>query len=516
MTVTQSTPSTLPTPGPASGSTTTFDSLGLPEPVVSTLARQGITVPTPVQAAVVPDALEGHDVLGRAQTGSGKTLAFGLPVLARLAGERSRPKHPRALIIVPTRELATQVRKSIEPLANAMRLKLVTVYGGTPYDRQVRALRNGADIVVATPGRLGDLIERGACRTDDIAITVLDEADHLCDLGFYPAVDALLGQTPDGGQRLLLSATLDGDVDRLVRKHLRSPKLHELDANEGSVTTMEHHVMVVGGFRDKLHAATRLVEANDRSIVFTRTREGATDLAAAMTDAGIEAVDLHGNLSQRVRERNLRQFSSGKARVVVATDVAARGIHVDGVGLVVHYDTPADAKAYLHRSGRTARAGESGAVVTITTPRQVDEVVRLQSRAGVESRHHDIRTAPQPMTAEALAVSGETAPPARRGGGAPRGGRPSGGYRGNRDRTGDRRQGGSWGRDSRPVRRSDDAGGRAVAGDAARYEREGRASYGRDRRDDGARPAGGQRGDRREYQGRGDRPQMSGSRKPSW
>ena len=510
MTVTQS---TLPTPD----TTSTFDALGLPAPVVSTLARQGISVPTPVQAAVVPDALEGHDVLGRAQTGSGKTLAFGLPVLARLAGERSRPKHPRALIIVPTRELATQVRKSMEPLANAMRLKLVTVYGGTPYDRQVKALRNGADIVVATPGRLGDLIERGACRTDDIAITVLDEADHLCDLGFYPAVDALLGQTPDGGQRLLLSATLDGDVDRLVRKHLRSPKLHELDANEGSVTTMEHHVMVVGGFRDKAHAATRLVEANDRSIVFTRTREGATELAAAMTDAGIEAVDLHGNLSQRVRERNLRQFSSGKARVVVATDVAARGIHVDGVGLVVHYDTPTDPKAYLHRSGRTARAGESGAVVTITTPRQVDEVIRLQARAGVESRHHDIRTAPQPMTTEALAVSGDKAPPARRGGGAgSRSGRPSGGYRGNRDRSGDRRQDRSWGRDARPARRSDDAGGRATAGDAARYERAGGASYGRDRRDDGARPAGGQRSDRRDFQGRGDRPQMSGARKPRW
>jgi len=419
----------------------TFDSLDLPAELVNALARQEITSPTPVQAAVVPDALDGHDVLGRAQTGSGKTLAFGLPVLARLAGERSRPKHPRALIVVPTRELATQVRRSLEPLANAMRLKLTTVYGGTPYDRQLKQLRNGADIVVATPGRLNDLIDRGACRLDDIAISVLDEADHLCDLGFYPVVDGILAQTPEGGQRLLLSATLDGDVDRLVRKHLRTPRLHELDANEGSVTTMDHHVMVVGGFRDKIAAATRLVEANARSIVFTRTREGATELAASMTAAGIEAVDLHGNLSQRVRERNLHKFSSGRARVVVATDVAARGIHVDGVGLVVHYDSPTDSKAYLHRSGRTARAGQSGAVVTITTPRQVDEVVRLQKRAGVASRHHDIRTAPQLLTAEALAVSGETAPAPRRGGGAaPR--RAGAGYRGagDRGRRGERTQ----------------------------------------------------------------------------
>ncbi|HSE10861.1 MAG TPA: DEAD/DEAH box helicase [Nocardioidaceae bacterium] len=467
--------STLPTPALDS-----FDSLDLPGALVGALARQGITAPTPVQAAVVPDALAGHDVLGRAQTGSGKTLAFGLPVLARLAGERSRPKHPRAVIIVPTRELATQVRRSLEPLANATRLKLTTVYGGTPYDRQVRQLRNGADIVVATPGRLGDLIDRGACRLEDVAITVLDEADHLCDLGFFPVVDALLGQTPGGGQRLLLSATLDGDVDRLVRRHLRSPRLHELDANKGSVTTMDHHVMVVGGYRDKVHAATRLVEANDRSIVFTRTREGATELAAAMTEAGIQAVDLHGNLSQRVRERNLHKFSSGKARVVVATDVAARGIHVDGVGLVVHYDAPADPKAYLHRSGRTARAGSSGAVVTITTVRQVDEVVRLQSRAGVASRHHDIRTAPESMTAEALAASGETAPRARRS---------SGGYGGARDRQGVGRQDRAGSRGRRPARRFDDGAGRPASGDAARSQREGRSSYRSDRRDGGARPA---------------------------
>ena len=441
-----STETSLSTASPALPTTEniTFGSLGLADSVVSALARMEITVPTPVQAAVIPDAMSGNDVLGRAQTGSGKTLAFGLPILARLAGTPSRPKHPRALIVVPTRELATQVRRSLEPLAHAVRLKLVTVYGGTPYDRQIKQLRNGADIVVATPGRLQDLLDKGHCRTDDIEITVLDEADHLCDLGFYPAVDALMRQTPAHSQRMLLSATLDGDVDRLVRTHLRDPQLHELDANRGSVTTMAHHVVVVGGFRDKVAAATALVEANPRAIVFTRTREGATELAGAFGQGGIEAVDLHGNLSQRVRERNLHKFSSGKAQVVVATDVAARGIHVDHVGLVVHFDAPADAKAYLHRSGRTARAGESGAVVTNTTPRQVDEIVRLQSRAGDEARHHDAHTAPRPMTSEALAESGTAAPkPGRGGSSAPT--RSRGGYRGSSSTGGYRGGSGSGG-----------------------------------------------------------------------
>ena len=473
-------PATIEPTGPS------FAELGLDQRVVAALAQQGITHPTPVQAAVVPDGLAGHDVLGRARTGSGKTLAFGLPILARLAGKKSRPKHPRALIIVPTRELATQVRRSLEPLAFASRLKLTTVYGGTAYDRQIKQLRAGADIVVATPGRLQDLMDKGHCLTDDIEVTVLDEADHLCDLGFYPAVDELLNQTPAGSQRMLLSATLDGDVDKLVRTHLRNPQLHELDPNAGAVTTMGHHVMVVGGFRDKVAAATALVEANPRSIIFTRTREGATELSDALGESGISAVDLHGNLSQRVRERNLHKFSSGKAQVVVATDVAARGIHVDNVGLVVHFDAPTDAKAYLHRSGRTARAGESGTVVTITTPRQVDEVTRLQSRAGVETRHHDIRTTPRPITADTLATSGEAAPAPRKGGGAPRrgnGGRPSGGrptggggYRGRREggssydrrapqeRTsyGDRSTRGSQGRDDRPARTWEDRSDRPV------------------------------------------------------
>lgn len=398
---------------------TVFSSL--PTELIAVLAQQGITTPTPVQAAVIPDGLAGHDVLGRAQTGSGKTLAFGIPVLARLAGERSRPGHPRAIMVVPTRELAQQLSRALTPLAHSLHLKLVTVYGGTPYDRQVRGLKNRADIVVATPGRLEDLINRGACFVDDVQVTVLDEADHLCDLGFFPAIDKLVGMTPAGSQRMLLSATLDGDVDRLVRKHLRTPKLHQLDPNAGAVSTMEHHTLVVGGFRDKVDAAVRLVEANGSTILFTRTRDGAVELSEALTAAGVEAVDLHGNLSQRVRERNLHKFSSGKVRAVVATDVAARGIHVDNVDLVIHFDAANDPKAYLHRSGRTARAGKSGCVVTISTPKFADQVARLQRGAGVEVLHHDIRTAPRVLTAEALAESGSKTP-ARPQGGARSGG----------------------------------------------------------------------------------------------
>ena len=402
-----------PVSEPALPSQRTFDDLDLPRKVIAALVLEDIETPTPVQEAVIPDALAGHDVLGRARTGSGKTLAFGIPIVARLAGEKSRIHRPRALIIVPTRELAGQVERALELVARAVKLKLTTVYGGTRYDKQIQQLRQGTDIVVATPGRLQDLIDKGILQTDDVEITVLDEADHLCDLGFYPAVDELLSLTPEGGQRMLLSATLDGDVDKLVRKHLRDPKLHELDASSASVTTMEHHVLVVGGFHDKVGAAVALIQANPRSIVFTRTREGATELRDALAAAGLQAVDLHGNLSQRVRERNLERFAAGRAQAVVATDVAARGIHVSGVELVIHFDPPNDPKAYLHRSGRTARAGQSGGVVTIVTPRQVGTVVAMQSQAGVVSRHHDARTAPQPMTAAALAESGTTGPEIR-------------------------------------------------------------------------------------------------------
>ena len=409
-----------------------FADLSLSTDVVAALAEQGITDPTPVQDAVLPDALAGHDVLGRARTGSGKTLAFGLPVLSRLAGRRSRPCHPRALIIVPTRELANQVTRALLPLAQATGLRLTTVYGGTPYERQTRQLRQRADVVVATPGRLEDLFENGYIFFDDIEMTVLDEADHLCDLGFYPAVDKLVGLTPAGSQRLLLSATLDGDVDLLVRTHLREPRVHELDPSAGAVTTMTHHTLVVAGFRDKIEAVRRLVAANGRSIVFTRTREGAVELAEALSTAGVEAVDLHGNLSQRVRERNLERFTRGQAQAVVATDVAARGIHVDDVSLVIHFDAANDPKAYLHRSGRTARAGRDGAVITLSTPKLVSQVVRLQQGAGVDVLHHDLRSAPQPMTAEALVESGHPGPVKQHVGRKPYAGNRSGGYKGHK------------------------------------------------------------------------------------
>lgn len=426
-----------------------FPAMGVPDRVVKILGVDGIVEPTPVQAAVIPDAVAGRDVLGRARTGSGKTLAFGLPILARLAGERSEPNRPRALIVVPTRELAGQVTTALEPLAEALRLRMVTVYGGAPYDRQIRRLDRGADVVVATPGRLSDLIEKGVCKLDDVEVVALDEADHLCDLGFFPVVDELLAATPAGGQRMLLSATLDGDVDKLVRRHLNDPAKHEIDPDAGSVTTMDHHVLVVGPY-NKLDIMTELMRANPRSIVFTRTKDGATRLAEDLEDAGVAAVDLHGDLSQRVRERNLDRFRSGRAKVVVATDVAARGIHVDGVGMVVHFDPAGEPKSYLHRSGRTARAGATGAVVTVATPRQVRGMGDLLRRAGVTAKNVDARSFEGPITptslADAPAMVQERERPRSGGGGRPNRtggrpykgagagrGRPSGGYARRRD-----------------------------------------------------------------------------------
>src|SRR5665811_572209 len=458
----------------------TFSDYNLPDVIVRTLARRSITNPTPVQEVVIPDALAGKNVLGRARTGSGKTLAFGIPVLVALAGGHSRPKAPRGLIVLPTRELANQVREVLDPLADALGLRLATVYGGTSYDRQIKRLRAGVDIVVATPGRLADLINRRAVTLDDIQITVLDEADHLCDLGFYKPIDALLAQAPTNGQRMLLSATLDGDVNRLVRRHLPDHVLHECDPAEGQSDLMEHHVLV-SDTTEKVATTRALLAANPRSIVFTRTRRGASNLAKRLTRDGVVAVDLHGDLSQRLRERNLQRFSDGDATVVVATDVAARGIHVDNVGLVVHYDAPAEPKSYLHRSGRTARAGESGTVVTMTTRQAVGDVVRLQQKAGVEARHHDARTMARPMTVESMSGAGEAAPAVGSGGksfgggkGRPGGGRRKGAPQGGYARTGN--AGGQRSRSGGGPRRS--GGGGQVGGQGGASRRSGGNSGG--------------------------------------
>ncbi|MEJ7741868.1 MAG: DEAD/DEAH box helicase [Nocardioidaceae bacterium] len=425
----------------------TFRELGIDLALVRVLDRAKITVPTPVQAVVLPDALSGQDVLGRAATGSGKTLAFGLAVLSRLAGRRSRSKSPRGLVVVPTRELAAQVRQALDPLADALGLRLVTVYGGTPYDRQIKRLRGGADVVVATPGRLQDLVSRGCCRLDDVEVTVLDEADHLCDLGFFPAVSEIVSMARPGGQRMLMSATLDGDVDRLVRLHLKDPVTHICN-DDADQPDIDHHVLVTAQ-NDKIDTTAALLRANPRSIVFTRTRIGATRLAHDLAERGVTTVDLHGNLSQGARERNLRKFRTGQADVVVATDVAARGIHVDNVNAVVHYDLPTEQKSYLHRSGRTARAGSSGAVVIVTTTRQVAAVTGLHRALGVVARHHDRRTAPDPMTVAALALVGEptdrvTTSPARAVAARPSHGQP---------RRGQTRHGSGSRSDHRPERR---------------------------------------------------------------
>ena len=420
----------------------TFSSLGLSVPLERALARQEITAPTPIQVAVLPPALKGRNVLGRAKTGSGKTLSFGLPVLARLAEGKRQPKSPRAIILVPTRELATQVHRALSPLAEPLHLRLMTVLGGMPINRQAQRLREGVDVVIATPGRLGDLVQRGDCRLDQVEITVLDEADHLCDLGFFKPVDALLAATPRSAQRLLLSATLDGDVNRLVKRHLPEHVLHEIESSNDLEGPMDHH-LIVAERTNKFQTAHRLLEQNPRTIVFARTRRGASRLARQLTTGGIDAVDLHGDLNQSRRERNLARFSKGEAAVIVATDIAARGIHVDDVKLVMHYDAPAEHKAYTHRSGRTARAGEAGTVITLTTPEDLREVVALQRKAGVAARQHRADRLPATLTASTLAESGEiVAVQAGGGQGRGQGGGPSQGQNRNRNRS---RSGGGQG-----------------------------------------------------------------------
>jgi superfamily II DNA/RNA helicase len=359
----------------------TFASLGVPAALVEVLAGDGIISPFPVQAATLPDALAGRDILGRAQTGSGKTLGFSLPMVTRLAGGQTSPGRPRGLVLVPTRELATQVYEVLRPLARAMGLWVTTIYGGVSYGPQVTALRRRTDIAVATPGRLADLINQGECDLSDVRIMVIDEADQMADLGFLPIVRRLLEATPGDGQRMLFSATLDAAIDVLVRRFLSNPATHSVNENS-SPAEIEHHVITIDPAK-KLEVLATLTGGDKRSLVFTRTKHGAERLARQLTELGIPAAELHGNLRQGARARNLAAFSSGVARVMVATDIAARGIHVDGIDLVIHADPPAEHKAYVHRSGRTARGGADGVVVTLQMRSQAREVTAMMRKAGI-------------------------------------------------------------------------------------------------------------------------------------
>ena len=361
-----------------------FIDLGVPAELSAVLSEHGITTPTPIQAATLPDSLAGRDVLGRGRTGSGKTYAFLLPLVARLAGgPRAKAKRPRALVLAPTRELVGQIKASLEPLAATAGLTIQTVFGGVGARPQITGLKNGADIVLACPGRLEDLIAEGHADLSEVAITILDEADHMADLGFLPGVRRIMDKTPKQGQRLLFSATLDDGIDVIVKRYLHDQVVHQADSAQSPISTMEHHVLHLS--RDlRLPVVTDLASAPGRTVVFTRTKFGAKGLARQLNRNGVPTVELHGNLSQNARTRNLEAFHSGAATTLVATDIAARGIHVDDVALVVHADPPVEHKAYLHRSGRTARAGASGTVVTLMTDEQVSDVRELTKAAGIK------------------------------------------------------------------------------------------------------------------------------------
>ena len=369
-----------------------FADLGVPPNLVAALARQGVVTPFPIQTATLRDAIAGRDVLGRGRTGSGKTLAFALPLITRLAagGRSERTREPRALVLAPTRELARQILQVIDPLASAVGLRSTAVFGGVGIGPQLNAFHRGVDIVVACPGRLEDLLRSRATSLRRVEVTVLDEADHMADLGFLPSVRRLLDLTPANGQRLLFSATLDGAVDVLVRRYLSEPVTHSVDDELSPVAEMTHHVLQLSASQ-RLEVVVDLTSAPGRKLVFTRTKHRARQLARQLVAAGVPAVEMHGDLSQSVRTRNLDAFKSGRATALVATDIAARGLHIDDIELVIHADPPVEHKAYLHRSGRTARAGASGTVVTLATEEQRADVARLGRHAGIKpvvTQHH--------------------------------------------------------------------------------------------------------------------------------
>jgi superfamily II DNA/RNA helicase len=452
---------------------TSFAELGVPAPIVSALASADRTEAFPIQVATLPDSLKGRDVLGRGKTGSGKTIAFAVPLAARLGGEAgrrpARGRAARGLVLAPTRELATQIDNTLAPLAESMGLTTTVIFGGVSQKRQEDALRAGVDIIVATPGRLDDLLKQGVLSLEGIRITVLDEADHMADLGFLPVVTRILDKTPRDGQRLLFSATLDNGVDRLVKRYLRNEILHSVDEATSHVDAMTHHVFAVesGAAKDALVRA--LARGAGRRILFMRTKHQAKKLAKKLTEGGIPAVDLHGNLSQNARDRNLGAFHNGEVRVLVATDVAARGVHIDDVELVVHVDPPVEHKAYLHRSGRTARAGSRGDVVTIALPEQHGDLRQLLRKAAIRVDFEKVTDA----SPQIAALVGDPVPlvpyvkpevPAR---GASQGGTSTGA---NAQRKRARRGGG--------------AGGANAAG-AGRGERGGQVTGGQQRRGEG-------------------------------
>ncbi|WP_345608047.1 DEAD/DEAH box helicase [Pseudonocardia adelaidensis] len=370
-----------------------FAELGLPEPVVRALAAGGFTQPFPIQAATLPDTLAGRDLLGRGQTGSGKTLAFGLALLSRLAelrAGRPRPRQPRGLVLVPTRELAQQVEDALAPYARALGLSTAVVVGGLSFNRQASELARGVDLVVATPGRLTDHTNQRTCDLSQVAITVLDEADRMSDMGFLPQVRAILNLTPADGQRLLFSATLDGEVGALVRQYLTDPVTRAVASATAQVATMDHHVLLVDRAA-KPRIVTEVAARDGRTILFARTKHGVDRLVKILRREGVAAGALHGGKAQNARNRAIAEFKEGRTPVLVATDVAARGIHIDDVSLVVHVDPPADPKDYLHRAGRTARAGDSGTVVTLVTPDERRDVERMMRLAGVRAAQTEVR-----------------------------------------------------------------------------------------------------------------------------
>ena len=445
--------------------TKTFAELNLPEPLVRELRSQGLHAPFAIQAATLPDALAGRDVLGRAQTGSGKTLAFGLALLSRLGGGRARSKRPRALVLVPTRELAMQVADALTPLAKSMNLWCRTAVGGMAFGRQAEALNRGVDLLIATPGRLSDHVRQGTCVLDDVNFVALDEADQMADMGFMPQVREILDLTPPRGQRLLFSATLDGDVDRLVRAYLTDPVTHSVDAATASIDTMDHFVLQVS-HQDKQNVITEIGAREGRTIMFVRTKHHVDRLADKLRASGVHAGALHGGKTQGQRNRVLADFKEGHTHVLVATDVAARGIHVDNISLVLHVDPAADHKDYLHRAGRTARAGASGSVVTLVTHDQRRMVRRMTDRAGIKPEQVQVR----PGDADLIRITGARTPsgepvierqsrPSRAPGGR-RGGPPAGGRGGRPSFGGGRRQGSSRHEPARTGGRPTRTGGR--------------------------------------------------------